>query len=103
VWGLCPYILKTHHDIWSASKPDAWSCRLLQKEHTIARQFNKGDKVSWETSQGRTDGTIQRKLTQPTDIKGHHVAASKGNPEYLVKSDKSGDLAAHKPEALKKH
>jgi hypothetical protein len=30
------------------------------------------------------------------------VAASKANPEILVKSDKSGDLAAHKPEALKK-
>jgi len=36
------------------------------------------------------------------DTKGHHVAASPDNPEYLVRSGKSGDLAAHKPGALKK-
>lgn len=61
----------------------------------------KGDKVSWRTSQGRTTGAVEKTLTRPTDIKGHHVAASADNPEYLVKSSKSGDLAAHKPGALK--
>jgi hypothetical protein len=30
------------------------------------------------------------------------VAASKDNPPYIVKSDKSGKQAAHKPEELKK-
>jgi hypothetical protein len=35
------------------------------------------------------------------DIKGHHVAASKDNPEYLVETD-DGKQAAHKPEALTK-
>ena len=61
-----------------------------------------GDKVEWKTSQGATTGKIQKKLTEPTDIKGHHVAASKENPEYLVVSDKSGEEAAHKAGALKK-
>lgn len=65
-------------------------------------KFKKGDKVEWETSRGKTEGTIEEKLTSPTDIKGHHVAASKDNPEYLVKSDKTGKEAAHKPESLKK-
>ncbi len=64
--------------------------------------LKKGDTVAWQTSQGETHGTVQRKLTKPTDIKGHHVAASPDNPEYLVKSTKSNDLAAHKPGALKK-
>ncbi len=64
-------------------------------------KLRKGDKVSWQTSQGETTGTVQEKLTKPTDSKGHHVAASTDNPEYLVKSAKSGDLAAHKPDALK--
>ena len=64
--------------------------------------LKKGDTVAWQTLQGETYGTVQRKLTKPTDIKGHHVAASPDNPEYLVKSAKSGDLAAHKPGALKK-
>lgn len=68
----------------------------------MADQFKKGDKVEWKTSQGKTTGEVKQKLTEPTDIKGHHVAASKDNPEYLVESDKSGKEAAHKPESLKK-
>ena len=36
------------------------------------------------------------------DIKGHHVAASPENPEYLVRSDRTGQVAAHKREALRK-
>lgn len=68
----------------------------------MTRQFRKGDSVAWRTSQGETHGKVVRVLTSPTDIKHHHVAASKGNPEVLVKSDTSGDLAAHKPGALKR-
>jgi hypothetical protein len=33
-------------------------------------------------------------------IKGQ-VVASKDNPEYIVKSDKSGKTAAHRPSQLK--
>jgi len=68
----------------------------------MADDLKKGDRVEWNTSQGKTRGTVERKLTSETDIKGHHVAASKDNPEYLVKSEKSGKEAAHKPESLKK-
>ena len=64
--------------------------------------FEKGDKVEWETSQGLVKGKIKRKLTRPIDIKGHHVAASPENPQYLVESESTGAEAAHKPEALKK-
>lgn len=63
-------------------------------------EFKKGDKVQWESSQGTIEGTVEKKLTQPIEIKGHHVAASEANPEYLVKSDKTGKEAAHKPESL---
>lgn len=68
----------------------------------MTRRFRKGDTVAWPTSQGETHGTVVRVLTSPTDIKHHHVAASKDNPEVLVRSAKSGDLAAHKPETLKR-
>lgn len=67
----------------------------------MSKSFKKGDSVEWKTSQGTTSGKVEKKLTSPTDIKGHHVAASKENPEYLVKSDKSGKEAAHKPDSLK--
>jgi hypothetical protein len=68
----------------------------------VAEEFKSGDKVEWKTSQGKTTGEVIKKLESPTDIKGHHVAASEDNPEYLVESDKTGKQAAHKPDALKK-
>ena len=61
-----------------------------------------GDKVTWRSSQGEVEGTVEKKLTKPTTIKGHKVAASQDHPEYLVKSAKTGARAAHKAEALKK-
>ncbi len=66
------------------------------------KELKKGDHVSWQTSQGKTRGKIVRKLTEPMEIKGLHVAASSENPEYLVKSAKTGKRAAHKPSALTK-
>jgi hypothetical protein len=66
------------------------------------KTFHPGDKVQWDHSQGTTTGHIVRKQTTPTKIKGHKVAASKDNPEYIVKSDKTGAVAAHRPEGLQK-
>jgi hypothetical protein len=68
----------------------------------MADEFKAGDKVEWKSSQGTVHGTVKKKLTSPTRIKGHAVAASKENPEYLVASDKTGAEAAHKADALKK-
>jgi hypothetical protein len=66
------------------------------------KSLSKGDRVEWNTSQGKTSGTVEKKLTAPRKIKGHQVSASKENPEFLVKSATSGKVAAHQPEALKK-
>jgi hypothetical protein len=68
----------------------------------MADTIKSGDKVSWNTSQGKTEGKVEKKVTKPTQIKSHHVAASPDNPEYIVKSEKSGKEAAHKPDELKK-
>ena len=66
------------------------------------KTFKAGDKVEWDSSGGHSKGKVVKKVTSPTQIKGHKVAASKDNPEYIVKSDKSGKEAAHKPGSLKK-
>ena len=68
----------------------------------MGKELKAGDKVEWETSQGKTHGTVEKKQTSATQIKGHKVAASKDNPEYIVKRAKSGKKAAHKPGELKK-
>lgn len=66
------------------------------------KTFKAGDKVRWDHSQGTTEGKVVRKLTKPTSIKGHKVAASARNPEYLVESAKTGARAAHRPQELRK-
>lgn len=68
----------------------------------MAKELKKGDKVEWNSSQGTIKGTVEKKVTSPMKIKTHQVSASKENPEYLVKSDKTGAKAAHKPDQLKK-
>ena len=64
-------------------------------------EFKKGDEVEWRSHGGAAHGTVKRKQTSDTQIKGHTVRASKDDPQYIVESDKGGE-AAHKPGALKK-
>lgn len=61
-----------------------------------------GDKVKWDTSGGETHGTVEKKVTSDTKIKSHVAKATKDEPQFVVKSDKSGKEAVHKPEELKK-
>lgn len=68
----------------------------------MARSLKPGDKVAWSTSQGETKGTVEKKITDKTTIKGHAAKPTKDDPQYLVKSEKSGKKAAHKPDELKK-
>ncbi|MBE7217970.1 MAG: DUF2945 domain-containing protein [Caulobacteraceae bacterium] len=67
-----------------------------------ADNLKSGDKVKWSTSQGETKGEVEKKVTSDTSIKGHDVKASKDDPQFKVKSDKTGAEAVHKPDALKK-
>lgn len=63
----------------------------------MIKKLGKGDKVEWETSQGKTEGKVVKKQTTSTKIKGHEVKASKSDPQYIVESAKTGRRAAHKP------
>ena len=67
----------------------------------MSKNLKAGDRVSWSSHGGKAKGKVVKELTSPTTIKGHKVAASKDNPEYLVETDE-GKQAAHKPSALKK-
>ena len=68
----------------------------------MAQEFKEGDKVEWNTPQGKTQGVIKKKLTSRTEVGGQTVAASDDDPRYLVESEKSGKEAAHKSDALTK-
>lgn len=67
----------------------------------MADKLKAGDRVTWKSHGGEAEGKVVKKLTAATSIKGHKVAASKENPEYLVETDE-GKRAAHKAGAISK-
>jgi hypothetical protein len=64
--------------------------------------FKAGDHVEWNSEAGRVRGIIKKKITTPVKFKGYTVHASKEEPQYLIKSDKTDHLAMHKESALQK-
>ncbi len=65
-------------------------------------EFRKGDEVTWKSHGGTAEGKVEKKITSDTEAAGRQVRASKDDPQYLVKTDKSGGEAVHRPGALKK-
>lgn len=68
----------------------------------MSKTFSKGDKVKWKSHGGEAVGVVERKITTETEAGGRKVKASKDEPQYLVRSEKSGGTAVHKPDALHK-
>lgn len=68
----------------------------------MPQNFKVGDHVSWNSEAGRVRGTIKKKTTAPIKFKGYTVHASKEEPQYLIKSDKTDHLAMHKGAALRR-
>ena len=69
----------------------------------MADEFRPGDKVVWSShGQDDTPGVVKRKITTDTEAAGRKVRASQEDPQYLVRSDKGGGEAVHKPDALKR-
>ena len=68
----------------------------------MSKEFKKGDKVTWQSHGSTSEGTVEETITSETEAAGRTVKASKDEPQYRVVSDKSGNDAVHKPDALKK-
>ena len=64
--------------------------------------FKKGDRVAWQSHGGTAEGVVEKRITGDTEAAGRTVRASKDEPQYLVRSDKSGGEAVHKASALTK-
>ncbi len=61
-----------------------------------------GDHVEWNSEAGLVRGTITKKVTSEIEFKCYIRHASKEEPQYLIKSDKTDHIAMHKGSALKK-
>jgi len=68
----------------------------------MARKFKIGDHVSWNSEAGRVRGTIIKVHTTDFDYKGYTHHATKNDPQYEIKSDKTNHIAARKGSALRK-
>jgi hypothetical protein len=68
----------------------------------IMTKYSIGDHVSWNSEAGRVSGRIIKVHHEDFDYKGHRHHASKDDPQYEIKSDKTDHVAAHKEGALTK-
>lgn len=68
----------------------------------MAKRFNVGDHVRWNSEAGYVTGTIIAVHTSDFDYKGYTHHASEGDPQYEIKSDKTDHIAAHKGAALER-
>lgn len=68
------------------------------KDEKLAR----GDEVAWNSHGSTTEGTVEREITRRTEAAGRTVDASPDDPQYEVRSAKSGKSAVHKPSALRR-
>ena len=66
------------------------------------RRFKVGDHVSWNSEAGRVSGRIVKVHTKNLNYKGYVHHASKDEPQYEIKSDKTDHVALHKASALKR-
>jgi len=68
----------------------------------MPKVFKRGDHVQWNSEAGLVRGVIIKKVTSDTLFKGYVHHASKDEPQYLIKSDKTEHIAMHKGRALKR-
>jgi hypothetical protein len=66
----------------------------------MAEKLAKGDHVTWNSHGSTVDGTVEREITEDTEASGRTVRAAEDDPQYEVRSSKSGRTAVHKPGAL---
>ncbi|GAA4919040.1 hypothetical protein HD597_005931 [Nonomuraea thailandensis] len=66
------------------------------------QDLSPGDEVSWSSHGSTAQGKVEKKITKRQKEAGRTVAASPEEPQYVVRSEKSGGKAVHKPSALRK-
>ena len=67
----------------------------------MSKTFKRGDHVEWNSEAGRVRGVILKKVVSDVRIKGFVHHASKREPQYFIKSDKTDHVAIHRGKALR--
>ena len=67
----------------------------------MTKSFKVGDHVSWNSEAGRVRGRVVRVHARDVNYKGYIHHASRDDPQYEIKSDKTDHVALHKARALR--
>ena len=67
----------------------------------MAKTFKSGDHVEWNSEAGRVRGVILKKVVSDVRFKGYVHHATRDEPQYFIKSDKTEHIAIHKGSALR--
>jgi hypothetical protein len=67
----------------------------------MSRTFKCGDHVEWNSEAGPVRGTITKKVVSDVNFKGYTHHATKEEPQFYIKSDKTDHIAIHKGSALR--
>ena len=67
----------------------------------MAPKFKINDHVCWNSEAGNVSGRIIKIHIADFDYKGYTHHATRDDPQYEIKSDKTDHIAAHKGTALK--
>jgi Hypervirulence associated proteins TUDOR domain len=68
----------------------------------MAHEFKRGDRVEWSFRGRAVIGRVRKRLTERSEVGGRVVAASRDDPRYVVRSEKSGKETARRPAALRR-
>lgn len=68
----------------------------------MPERFKRGDRVEWNFRGRPVVGKVKKRLLERTEVGGQVVAASKDDPRYLVRSEKTGKETARRAQALKR-
>lgn len=60
----------------------------------------KGQKVQWHSLPGYVNGEVVEVVYEPKTVEGKTVKASKNDPRVVLRSEASGKIAVHKPQAV---
>jgi DUF2945 family protein len=68
----------------------------------MAQELKRGDRVQWNFRGAKVVGTVRRRLISRTVVNDRVVAASKDDPRYLVRSERTGKETARRGVALRR-
>jgi hypothetical protein len=68
----------------------------------MTETFKRGDRVEWNFRGHTVSGRVRKRLVERTEVDGRVFNASKDDPRYLVRSEKTGKETARRPEALRR-